>query len=68
VAQSPDFLALAARCRADAEIATLANVRERCLRAEAAWLDMARRQHRFEESRAERAAASAMFPACTGGD
>ena len=40
--------------RADAEAATLANVRERCLRAEAAWLDMATRQERVETARAVR--------------
>lgn len=44
----------AAKARADAEIATLDNVRERCLRAETAWLAMADRQERMETARAER--------------
>lgn len=46
----------AARARADAEAATLDNVRERCLRAEAAWLDMATRQERVDTARAQREA------------
>ena len=36
----------AAKCRTEAEQATLGNVRERCLRAEAAWLGMAARSER----------------------
>lgn len=44
----------AARARADADAATLDNVRERCLRAEAAWLDMAERQEGVERARAKR--------------
>ncbi|MBO9712840.1 MAG: hypothetical protein J7495_07985 [Sphingomonas sp.] len=52
----PDYRALAAKCRAEAELATLENVRERCLRAEAAWLDMAVRQERVVNSRAARVA------------
>ncbi|PXA99955.1 hypothetical protein DMC47_00640 [Nostoc sp. 3335mG] len=44
----------AARARADADAATLANVRDRCLRAEAAWLDMATRYERVETARGER--------------
>ena len=54
----PDYRTQAARCRAAAEAATLDTVRERCLRAEAAWLDMALRQERVVASRAEREAAS----------
>jgi hypothetical protein len=54
MAQAPNFRANAAQCRADANAATLANVRERCLRAEAAWLDMAERQERVETARAVR--------------
>ncbi|MEZ0244249.1 MAG: hypothetical protein ACAH11_12800 [Sphingomonas sp.] len=46
----------AAQARRDAESATLDNVRERCLRAEAAWLDMAERQERVATARAEREA------------
>jgi len=44
----------AARARADADAATLDNVRERCLRAEAAWLDMAERQEGVDRARAKR--------------
>lgn len=44
----------AARARADAEAATLDNVRERCLRAEAAWLEMAERQDSVDRARAKR--------------
>lgn len=42
----------AAECRAEAEAATLANVRQRCLRAEAAWNEMAARAARTERMRA----------------
>lgn len=44
----------AAQARRDADAATLDNVRDRCLRAEAAWLDMAIRQERVATARAER--------------
>lgn len=44
----------AAQARADADAATLDNVRDRCLRAEAAWLSMADRQQRVDTARAER--------------
>ena len=54
MAQAPNFRANAAQCRVDANAATLANVRERCLRAEAAWLDMAERPERVETARAVR--------------
>ena len=43
----------AADARRDAEAATLENVRERCLRAAAAWDDMASRVARTERMRAE---------------
>ncbi|MCW3848642.1 hypothetical protein OF829_15510 [Sphingomonas sp. LB-2] len=46
----------AAQARRDADTATLANVRERCLRAEAAWLDMAEREERVAAARAIREA------------
>ncbi len=45
------YLARAAQARADAEAATLDNVRERCLRSEAAWAEMAARAKRTEEMR-----------------
>lgn len=47
----------AAKCRADAEASDLANVRERNLRAEAAWLAMAERQERTDAAREKREAA-----------
>ena len=46
------FLELAAQARADAASASLANVRDRCLRAEAAWTVMAERAERTERLRA----------------
>lgn len=53
----------AAEAKRDAEAATLANVRERCLRAEAAWAEMAARADRGDKMRArleaEKAAANA---------
>ena len=62
------YLARAAEARADAEAATLANVRERCLRAAAAWDAMAARAHRGDTMRArqeadKRALAEAASPA-----
>jgi DNA-binding transcriptional regulator YdaS (Cro superfamily) len=50
------YLARAAEARADAEAATLANVRERCLRAAAAWDAMAARAHRGDTMRARQEA------------
>jgi hypothetical protein len=46
------YLARAAQARADADSATLDNVRQRCLRAEAAWSEMAARAERTERMRA----------------
>lgn len=45
------YLARAAEARADADAATLVNVRDRCLRAEAAWSSMAVRAGRSERER-----------------
>lgn len=42
----------AAECRRDADTATLANVRERCLSAAEAWEHMADRARRSESYRA----------------
>ncbi|MGN6154428.1 MAG: hypothetical protein ACTHN4_01680 [Sphingomicrobium sp.] len=59
------YLARAAEARAQAEAATLDNVRDRCLRSEAAWAEMAARAERTEQMRQtlladkERAAAEA---------
>jgi uncharacterized coiled-coil DUF342 family protein len=54
-----NYLARAAECRAQAEAATLQNVKERCLRAEEAWNGMAARVERHERLRAETDAAKA---------
>ena len=45
------YRARADQARADAEAATLAHVRERCLRSEAAWVQLANRAARAEEMR-----------------
>jgi hypothetical protein len=50
------FLARANQARADADAATLENVRERCLRAEMAWREMAARVERTEQMRANKLA------------
>ena len=47
------FMERAEQARADAEAATLGNVRERCLRAEAAWRAMAARVERSDKMRAD---------------
>ena len=47
------YLDRAADARRDADAATLTNVRERCLRAAAAWDDLANRVARTERMRAE---------------
>jgi hypothetical protein len=54
VGQSTTYRDHAARCRVEASEATLENVRERCLRAEAAWLEMANREESIARGRAER--------------
>lgn len=46
------YLERADDARAQAEAATLVNVRERCLRAEAAWRQMAARAQHTEKMRA----------------
>jgi len=53
------FLARAAAARQDADSALLDNVRERCLRSEAAWSEMAARAERTEKMRAARDAEKA---------
>ncbi len=57
------YLARAAEARADAEAATLDNVRDRCRRSEAAWSAMAARAERSDKAREklilEKAAATA---------
>lgn len=49
----------AEQARAEANEATLENVRDRCLRAEAAWMEMADRADRTEKMRADQLAAKA---------
>lgn len=53
------YLQRAAEARADADRADLANVKERCLRAETAWLVMAERAERTERLRAAHEVAKA---------
>ena len=55
----PDYRALAANARSEADAATLANVRDRCLRSEAGFLAMAERQDLADRNRARREAAAA---------
>ena len=47
------YLARAAEARAEAAAASLTNVRDRALRAEAAWLNMASRAERTDRMRAK---------------
>ena len=47
------YRARAEQCRAEADAATLENVRERCLRAAEAWEQMAARVERTGRMRAE---------------
>jgi hypothetical protein len=54
------YLERAAASRREAEAATLSNVRERCLRAAAAWDEMAARAARTERMRAETEAKKAL--------
>ena len=53
------LVARATEARAEAEAATLDNVRERCLRAAAAWEAMATRAQRLATQRTAQAAAKA---------
>lgn len=62
VAQTEIYRQNAERARAEAEAATLDNVRERALRAEAAWTAMADRYERVDTARAEREARPAADP------
>jgi hypothetical protein len=55
----PDYRGLAAQARSEADAATLDNVRNRCLRSEAAFLNMAHRQDLADANRARREAATA---------
>ena len=53
------YLLRAEQARSEAEEASLENVRERCLRAEAAWMEMAARAERTERMRATQLAEKA---------
>ena len=69
-AQLDFYRARAAEARADAEAASLENVRQRCLRAAAAWEDMADRAARTDRMRARQEAdkaAAAAPPLATAG-
>jgi hypothetical protein len=61
--QEEMFLVRAAEARREADAATLDNVRDRCLRSEAAWIGMAARAARTDKlrvkSEAEKAAKAA---------
>ena len=50
------YLARADQARAEADAATLENVRERCLRSELAWREMAARVERTDQMRASKLA------------
>ena len=65
MANQPDYRAQAAKCRAEADAATLENVRDQRLRAEAAWTEMAVRQERAVSSRIAREAVSPAIPLIT---
>jgi hypothetical protein len=59
MSQHDFYVTRAAEARAEAEAATLDNVRMRCLRAEAAWNEMAARAARTERMRARHEAEKA---------
>jgi hypothetical protein len=54
------YLARAAECAREAEATVLANVRDRCLRSQEAWLFMANRLQKGERMRHEAAAEKAL--------
>jgi hypothetical protein len=54
------FLSRANEAREQAESAQLQNVRDRCLRSEAAWREMAERAERTEKMRATLLAAKSL--------
>ena len=69
-AQSDFYLARAAEARASASAATLDNVRDRWLRSEASWGEMAARSERGDKRRAqiiEEKATSSDAPAAQAG-
>jgi hypothetical protein len=56
------YVARAAQARAEGEAATLAHVRERCRRSEAAWAELAERATRSEKLKAAEASRKADSP------
>jgi hypothetical protein len=60
------YRAQAEKAQADADAATLDNVRDRNLRAAAAWTQMAERQERTDRGRARREDAVAVHETLTG--
>lgn len=68
MSQHEFYLARAVEAKRDADSATLSNVRERCLRSEAAWADMAARAERGDKMRAKLEAekAAGAVPALAG--
>jgi len=59
------YLARAAEAKRDADASNLENVRNRCLRSEAAWSQMAARAERGDQMRAKAAAEKAAILAET---
>ncbi|MEO5774521.1 MAG: hypothetical protein ABIQ32_10450 [Sphingomicrobium sp.] len=71
MAQSPQlqfYLARAAQANADAEAATLDNVRDRCRRSEEAWNLLAERAARTEKMRGGSSQASHTTPVISEND
>ena len=61
-----NYLARADAARVEADAATLDNVRDRCLRAEVAWREMAGRTARTLKLRAAKTAEAAELEALAG--
>ena len=59
MSDAPLFRARAEECRTQADQTSLQNVRDRCLRAAAAWAAMAERGERADAMRAEQEKAKA---------
>lgn len=57
------YLERAAQAQAEADAATLDNVRDRCIRSANAWIVMAERVERMERQRVENEAAKASVTA-----
>jgi hypothetical protein len=68
MAQHEVYLERAAEARASARAATLDNVRDRWLRAEATWTEMAARSQRTDSMRARLIAEKASERAASGAD